>query len=338
MDEETLEALWDLTAHFAGNAMADPAGYALVEALSRAGDLDAAATSAEAFLRRFKDSRYRDDTWYFLADTRYRRFEEKPSAEAAAGVREAAQPLVSKQFRTSPGHSAWSPFRERAYHLLARVHHVLGELDQAIAMYRKARSVEDAREALAFLTEERLDLDETVMRPLAAGTTFPVRYRNVQRIAFKAYPVDLQVLFAVRKTLEGLHKIDLSGIVPAHEWTEELPAHADHGEHATDIALPVPGADAGVWLVIAKAGKHEASSLVIRSDLHVVLQRVGRKVRVYVTDAKQAAVRGAYVTVSDGSAIRARGLTDGRGVFEAPGVGAKPFVVVSSGDRYAIGR
>jgi len=77
---------------------------------------------------------------------------------------------------------------------------------------------------------------------------------------------------------------------------------------------------------------------VIRSDIRVVLQRVGRKVRVYVTDAKRGAVRGAYVTVSDGSAIRARGLTDGRGVFDDPGVGAKPFVVVSAGDRYAIGR
>ena len=61
--------------------------------------------------------------------------------------------------------------------------------------------------------------------------------------------------------------------------------------------------------------------------------------RVYVTDgAKGAPVRGAYVTVSDGRAIRARGLTDARGVFEAPGVGDTPFVVVSAGDRYAIAR
>ena len=338
MDEETLDALWSLTAHFAGTTMADPAGYALVEALSRAGDLDGAATAAEAFLRRFDDSRYRDDTWYFLADTRFRRFEEKPTGEAAGRVREAAEPLVKQKFRTTGKSVAWSPFRERAYHLLARVHHVLGELDQAIRMYRNARSVEDAREALAFLTEERLRLEETVMRPLAADTTFPIRYRNVRTVAFKAYPVDLQVLFAVRKTLEGLHKIDLSGIVPQHEWTLELPAHADHGEHARDVRLPVEGKAAGVWLVVAKAGKHEASSLVLRSDLRVVLQRVGAKVRVYVTDPRGLAVRGAYVTVSDGNAIRARGLTDGRGVFEAPGVGATPFVVVSAGDRYAIGR
>ena len=58
----------------------------------------------------------------------------------------------------------------------------------------------------------------------------------------------------------------------------------------------------------------------------------------YATDAAGRSVRGAYVTVSDGKQIRARGLTDGRGIFEAPGVGSTPFVVVSKGDRYAIAR
>ena len=78
--------------------------------------------------------------------------------------------------------------------------------------------------------------------------------------------------------------------------------------------------------------------MVIKTDLKVVLQAVGEKVRVYATGADGKGVRGAYVTVSDGRTIKARGTTDGRGVFEAPGVGAKPFVVVSLGDRYAIAR
>lgn len=339
MDEETVDALWSLTAHLAGTRLAPTVNYALLEAQSRAGDLGGAAATAEAFLRRFPKSHYRDDAFFFLADVRFRRFEEAPSDETAAEVREAAEPLVKQKFVRQDRREAWSPFRERAYHLLGRVHHARGELDDAIAHYKRAHGVEDAREALAFLTEERLVLEETVMRPLAAGTTFPVRYRNVKEARFKAYPVDLQVLFAVRKTLEGLHRIDLSGIVPAHEWSVPLEGAEDHTEHTADIALPVKGADAGVWLVVAKAGKHEVSSLVIRTDLKVVLQQVGKKVRVYVTDTKQGApVRGAYVTVSDGRTIRARGLTDGRGVFEAPGVGSKPFVVVSAGDRYAIAR
>ncbi len=339
MDLETVDALWSLTAQLAGTRVAPAVNYALLEAQSRAGDLGGAEGTANAFLRRFPESHYRDDSLFFLADVRFRRFEQDPSEANAAKLQAAAKPLVEAKFVTANRRTGWSPFRARAFHFLGRVHHAQGDLDKAIANYRHAHNVEDAREALAFLTEERLGLDETVMRPLAAGTTFPVRYRNVKEASFKAYPVDLQVLFAVRKTLEGLHRIDLSGIVPAHEWKASFEDHGDHAEHVAQVGLPVKGAGAGVWLVIAKAGSHETSSLVIKSDLKVVLQQVGKKVRVYVTDTKKGApVRAAYVTVSDGRAIRARGLTDGRGIFEAPGVGSTPFVVVSSGDRYAIAR
>ena len=41
---------------------------------------------------------------------------------------------------------------------------------------------------------------------------------------------------------------------------------------------------------------------------------------------------------ADGATIRARGSTDGRGVFEAPSVGGTPYVVVSKDDRYGIAR
>ena len=49
-------------------------------------------------------------------------------------------------------------------------------------------------------------------------------------------------------------------------------------------------------------------------------------------------VNGVLFSISsaDGSRIRARGLTDGRGTFEAPGVGSKAFVVVSKKDRYGV--
>ena len=162
----------------------------------------------------------------------------------------------------------------------------------------------------------------------------------IASLATVAVPSFLQYIRKSRtvEVIEGLHKIDLSGIVPAHQWTVALEGYADHKEHSTEIALPVKGAAPGVWLVVAKSGKHEASCLVIRTDLEVALQRLGEKVRVYVTDARGRSVRGARVTVSNGQQIRARGLTDGRGVYEAPGVGKTPYVVVSSGDRYAIAR
>jgi hypothetical protein len=284
-----------------------------------------------------------DDAWYFLADSRFRKFESAPNPETAAAARAAAKPLTERRFKDASGNERWSEFRPRALHLLARVHHVLGELDDAIELYRRAGEIEDAREALAFLTAERLAMDDTVAAGVEGGAKFPVRYRNVKQVTFKTYPVDLQVLFAVRKTLEGLNRIDLSGIVPSKEWTVTFADAGDHGDHEVLVDLPVEAGAPGVWLVVAKAGTpetglHEAGTLVVKTDLKATLQTVGEKARVYVTDAAGRGVRGAYVTVASAGQIRARGLTDGRGVFEAPGVGANPAAVVSKDDRYALGR
>jgi uncharacterized protein YfaS (alpha-2-macroglobulin family)/TolA-binding protein len=339
MNEEALDALRSFAAHYAETTLAGPASYSVIDTLRRVRDLDGAVTEATAFLRRFPDSPFVDDSLYFLMDSRLQKFEAAPSPDLAAPVLEAAKRLSEERFRTDGGGLDHSEFWPRAWHATGRVRHVLGDLDGAIAAYRRAAPhVEDAREALAYLTEARLGLEETVPASVGGAARFPVKYRNVSEIRFKAYPVDLQVLFAVRKTLEGLNRIDLSGITPAHQWTLLLPDGGDHAWHEASVELPV-GKDApGVFLLVAKAGDLEASSVVIKTDLTVVLQQVGDKVRVHVTGADGKGVRGAYVTVSDGQTIKARGLSDGRGVFEAPGVGSKPFVVVSLDDRYAIAR
>jgi hypothetical protein len=215
---------------------------------------------------------------------------------------------------------------------------VLGDLEKAIYAYERAYGIADASEALAFLRETKLETPETVTAPIAGAASFPLTYRNVSEIRLKVYPVDLQVLFAVRRTLVALNKIDLAGITPVKEWTISPKDGRDHGRHQTPVELPVGQDVAGVYLVVAKSGDLETSTIVVKTDLTVVLQPVGEKVRVHVTDAKGKGVRGAYVTVSDGSTIKARGLTDARGVFEAPGVGPNAFVVASLEERTAIAK
>jgi tetratricopeptide (TPR) repeat protein len=338
MDREGLQALWDWTAHFAETRLADVGTYALIGALRGSGDLAGAEKAAEAFLERFPGSVHEDDAWWFLAESRFKAFEKDPTEAQAARVRDAATPLVKRTFPDRRGQKVWSPFQARAYHLLARVHHVLGELDKAVPLYWKARSIEDAREAHAFLTESRLRLPATHTVGLDGGAMLPIAYQNVEELRLKAYPVDLQVLFAVRKNLEGLHDVDLSGIVPKHAWTMTFENSKDRRAHEGEVRLPVEEGKPGAWLVVAKAGTHEAKALVVKTDLKVEVQRIDRKVRIYVTDPVGRPVREAYVVVSDGARIHARGLTDGRGLFEAPGVGPKAAVVVSKDDRYASAR
>jgi hypothetical protein len=250
----------------------------------------------------------------------------------------AAQRLAAEGFRRPDGSSGPSEFRPRAHHAIGRVRHVLGDLPAAVESYRRAApDVEDAREALAWLVDPRLEAPEVVEAPVDGAARPVFRTRNVSEVRLKAYPVDLQVLFTVRKSLDRLNRVDLAGIVPAKEWT--LPAGgAPYAWNDLAVDLPVGVGAAGAFLVVAKAGDLEAATMVVKSDLRAAVQRVGEKVRVHVTDAGGKPVRGAYVTVSDGKAIKARGLTDGRGVFEAPGAGVEAAAVASVGDRYALAK
>ena len=339
MDHESIEALRDLAAHasdeklFGSRGVTAPINYLLVPAHRRVGELDTAAVEAEAFLRRFPKSRFVDDAYFFLTDVRYREFELSPNDETAGRVEAAATPLVGRKFKDKRGRNKWSPFRSRAYHYLARLRHIQGRGDEALELYKKAKGVEDAAEAVAFLTRSSLEMDRAHVHGLKQPLNFALRHRGVKTISLQAYPVDLQVLFAIRKTLNGLHKIDLSGLVPAHAWEYKVESKE---QTTTTVTIPTKETGPGVWLVIAKAGKHETSGLVTRTDLTVELQRVSeKKTRVYVTDAAGRGVRGAYVAVSDGRVIRTRGRTDGRGVLEATGPLKRAFVVVSQDDRYA---
>jgi tetratricopeptide (TPR) repeat protein len=337
MHEEAAEALRRASAHYAETGAAAAASYALVEALRTVRALDEAEVEATAYPRRFPESPYVDDVLGFLVDVRMRRFEASPSPDTAAPVLEAARRLASERFHRPDGSLGPSDLAPRAHHAIARVLHATGDLRGAVEAYRKAASIEDAREALAWLVEPRLETPEVVTAGVGGEARLPIRSRNASTARLRAYPVDLQVLFAVRKSLEGLNRIDLAGIVPAKEWTVPLDARP-HVWAETEVALPV-GADApGAFLVLAKAGDLESATMVLKTDLRAVLQRAGEKVRVHVTDAAGTPVRDAYVTVSDGSAVKARGRTDARGVFEAPSAGASPAAVVNVGDRYALAR
>ena len=179
MDEETLDALWAFTAHFAETPLAD-AG----ELRPRRARCAARATGRRRRLRPRRSwsaspaAATRTTRCYFLAESRFRTFEEEPDAGARrSAVRDAAKPLVEAPV---PGGRAAA--RRRASSARGpgtswRVsQHVLGDLDRGDrATTTQARELEDAREAYAFLTEERLDLDADRRSLPARGRRRPAR-------------------------------------------------------------------------------------------------------------------------------------------------------------------
>ncbi len=200
------------------------------------------------------------------------------------------------------------------------------------------RHFEDARDALAFLTTSGLKMPE--LETFAEGEAASVRIetRRLSKVTLKVYPVDLMRLFAVRKDLSRIHRIDLTGIVPMKEWTTALSGAADDFRWR-ESRIPIETKGKGVSLVVVKSGKFESSAIVIQSNLEIEIQRVGSRVRIYAFDRRtREPMAGVYVKVSDGKTTKANGLTDARGVFEARGVGGTPSVVAEKDGHFALGR
>jgi len=100
--------------------------------------------------------------------------------------------------------------------------------------------------------------------------------------------------------------------------------------------MKLPLKEKGVYLVVLKAGDRDASTIVVVSDLELKVQRVGQKIRAYVSKRSTGIpVAGAFVRIADGRRIKAEGPTDPRGVFEGPNIRGKASIVVEHKSSFA---
>jgi len=328
-----IEALRDLkafTGFYPESALADDAQYHIVKLFEELKNHPRAVAEAKRFYQRYPKSPWRDDVMFLelrslYADGKY---------DAAL---EAGRTLTEKRFPREDGGNgtAWSPWRDHTLYLFGKIRHIQGDLTQAVNYYRRvAKEFEDARDALIFFTRTELSVKPTVSVPLDQEPAVEVTLKNQRRVKVKIYPVDLKVLFAVRKNLSNVNAIDLTGIPAVATFERKVVQPLDYVRFTRRIALPIK--EKGVYLVVLKAGDLDTSTVVVRSDLDIKVQRVGQKVRAYVSlRSSGAPVAGALVRIADGRQIKAEGRTDPRGVFEGPHIGGKASIVVEHGGSFA---
>lgn len=331
---EALEAFRAFLSHHPESPLADEADRMIVTVLNRMELRDAAAEEARRFLRRYQDSVHLDDVYYYLTETLFSQGDFEQALETG-------KTILERKFRTDPGDRRLveSPFVPHVTWLFAKIHHVKGDLGQAVELYRRvADRFEDARDALEFLTKEELSIPDAVSFAAGEKATPAVRRKNLESLELRIYPVDLMLLLALKKDLRDADDVDLGGIAPASTVRREFAGGRDYRWHEEEIPL---GLDApkGVYLVVARSGELSASSLVVVSDLDVTIQRVGPTVRVWAVDRKtHQPVGNVFVKISDGDEIRAQGFTDARGIFETRGLTGAVVVVAEKDGQYALVR
>lgn len=329
MWDEAYAALKDFVAYHPDSNWCDKAQYFAVLAIYNLEQYPLAALEAEKIPRRYPKSDFVDHAFFYSTLAKY---EEKKYDEALAS----GERLLAWRKKAPNGDLYESEFVPQVRHMFAKIYHLKGDIRKAVEYYRQvANNFEDARDALDFFTAKEVHVDEVIAAP-PGKVQAKVRWRNLEKLTLRFYPVDLLLLFMKEKDLRQVAQVDLTGVAPRKQLETKL-SGKPYEWNETGVALPVE--EKGAYLVVAKADEIDVSALLILTDLDVKVQRIGDKVRVYAATRKDGKPAGdAYVTVSDGQRILGRGRTDARGVFEARGANGAVSVVAEKEGNYALYR
>lgn len=331
--DEAVRMFRSFQAHHAESSLAHEAGFLAVQTLVRMNLGADAVREGTRFVTRHRRSRYLDDVTYLVAEGHFQ-------AGAYDRALEVANALLAGTFPSdgNPDVLVESPFRAQAIHLAAKVAHLRGDLARAVDLYRKVSGLfPDAADAERFLTEKGLQLREVETSPVGGKPVLHLRRKNVEEAQLEVYAVDFMILYALRRNLADVNRIDLSGIEPVKRWSVARKGAEDFRWREEEVALPA--SEKGVYLVTARGDGLFTSSVVLVSDLQVDVQKSGGRLRIYTTNRTTGAPWGdVYVKVGDGSAIQAQGFTDARGVLDVPAVNGSFSVVAEKDGNVALWR
>ena len=195
----------------------------------------------------------------------------------------------------------------------------LGQLEEALATFRrltwgswsrpaKARVVMLSQKSLGVATERVFRTDEIAKVAVTA--------RNIEKLKVSVYPLNLESYFRKTHKLGRIDHLDIDLIEPQKTWEVKLDGYKKYTQLIRDIEIPFPGKQSGIRVVKIEGGDWSATTLVIRSDIDLILKSSRKEAVVYVEDQlKNKPAADTQLLFSDGTRIIATGKTGADGVF-----------------------
>ncbi|WP_395739692.1 MG2 domain-containing protein [Prosthecobacter sp.] len=150
-----------------------------------------------------------------------------------------------------------------------------------------------------------------------------VNVRNIEKLKISRYTLNLEDFFRSRHRLDGesgIGSLDIDLIQPDKTWEVSVGGYTRLKPIEQAIDVPFEGARPGVCLVRVEGEDWQASTIVIRSDIDLIVQSAWTEALVFVQDRiKDAVVADAEVLLSNGKEIIGQGRTGKDGVFRLRG-------------------
>ncbi|MBI4613916.1 MAG: tetratricopeptide repeat protein [Planctomycetes bacterium] len=273
-------------------------------------EYDRAEEAWSAFLAEYPEDARNPGVLFALAEARER-------TEDWQGAMERHQALSGRY----PAHELGRRARLSVARILAEKRN---DLSGAIEIYRSLVAAQpgtaEANEAAAALAAfEKHELAVRTPRTFTAaeGARVEISTRNVEKLSFKAYRVDLAELFARYHSLAGADGVVTEIVEPDWTWEAAVEGFEKYRLVTRELVLEKLAGPGG-YLVEVASEEGRAKAFVVVSDLVLVTKHSPRQLLAWVWDrAVDRPAEGVEVRLSDGEKIVATGRTDADGIWTA---------------------
>ncbi len=192
----------------------------------------------------------------------------------------------------------------------------------ALEEYRKVTwgsYVQQARESESRLTSKTM----TVVTPRVFRSDEKPRLqlttRNIPSVTVRVYKVNMESYFRKMHLAGGMENLDIALIDPDASFAFDVPDYQQHQQLESLLEIPMPqGVARGTMAVTVSSDTLEATTLVIQSDLDVIVKASRSEVFVFAENMLTGSpCPDARLLISNGQQVFAEAATGEDGVFRA---------------------
>lgn len=204
-----------------------------------------------------------------------------------------------------------------AYKIGTTLEDRLGLLKEALEAYKQVSGSYQAKSQqritrlttpqLEIVTERKFRSDE---RPVVKLTT-----RNIEKLTVKVYRIDMTDYFRKMHLASGVETLDIALIDADHQFEHAVGSYEPFRRIDQDVSIPMDGP--GVTAVTVASDEHEATTMLVVSDLDVIVKSSRNELFLFAENMRTGRpVDGVSVLVSDGDQVFAEELTGRDGILQ----------------------
>jgi uncharacterized protein YfaS (alpha-2-macroglobulin family) len=213
-----------------------------------------------------------------------------------------------------PGHDQAS---RAAYVIGVTLEDRLGRLPDALAAYTEVKGAytDQAKQRIAKLTSPQLLIATERKFRSNEKPRIKLTTRNLEKVEVKAYRIDMTDYFRKMHLASGVETLDIALIDPDAQFEHEVVDYQQYRRIEGDIEIPMDGP--GVTAVTVASDKLEATTMLVVSDLDVIVKASRNELFLFAQNMKTGKpAGGASVLISNGSEVFAEEITADDGVLQ----------------------